>query len=72
MDKYAITCSLSGNPDRAERWQRNTVVHKNLSSLHSFYLSRHSLSFICSRISTVDRALDCWAGSGWFDSDFGA
>ena len=53
VNKYVITCSLSGNPDRAERWQIITVVHIDFVASASF------LSFSCSRIGTVGRALDC-------------
>ena len=60
VNKYVITCSLSGNPDRAERWQIITVVHIDFVASASFLsFSSFSLSFSCSRIGTVGRALDC-------------
>ena len=73
VNEYVITCSLSGNPDRAKRWQITTVVHIDFV-VSALFLSfwPFSLSFSSSRISTVDRALYCWPGSGGFDSDFEA
>lgn len=38
VNEYVITCSLSGNPDRAKRWQTITVVHIEFVVL-TFFLS---------------------------------
>ena len=38
VNQYVITCSLSGNPDRAKRWQTITVVHAEFVVL-TFLLS---------------------------------
>ena len=44
VNEYVITCSLSGNPDRAKRWQTITVVHIEFVVL-AFFLSFFPIKF---------------------------